>query len=130
MLKLFWCLFWSSQAIRDLSTHTSQSRVFVCCVYVSVHSSVHVDLSSEVDRGNVPCNCPLISLSKDIHVQSEPVTQLKEAVKQSGLSMPAPGVSVLVNKAPCSPRLAMMGDSTEQTSTPAAPGNQKGMNTH
>lgn len=115
--------FWSSQAIRDPFAHTSQSRVFVC-VSVSVHCSALVGLSSKVDRGNVPCNCPLISFCKDIRVQSEHVTQLKEAVKQLGLSA-APGMSAPVNKAPCCPRRAMMGDNTEQTSTPTAPGIQR-----
>lgn len=84
---------------------------------------VHAGLSLKVDRGNVPRHCPLISLCEDIHVQSERITQLKEAVKQLGLSA-AHGVSAPVNKAPYSPRRAMTGDNTEQTSTPAAPGIQ------
>lgn len=46
-------------------------------------------------------------------------------MKQLGLTA-APGVSAPVNKAPSSPRRAKTGENTEQTSTPAARGIQRG----
>lgn len=82
---------------------------------------MHAGLSLKVDRGSVPRHCPLISPREDIHVHSERITQLKEAVKQLGLSA-AHGVSAPVNKAPRSPWASYDGgDNSEQTSTPAAP---------
>lgn len=85
---------------------------------------MHAGLFLKVDRGNVPRRCPLISLCEEIHVRSERITQLKEAVKQLGLSA-APGVSAPVNKASGCPGRAMTGDNIEQTSTLAAPGIQR-----
>lgn len=91
---------------------------------MSVRCCVHAGLFLKVDRGNVPRRCPLISLCEEIHVRSEHITQLKEAVKQLGLSA-APGVSAPVNKASGCPGRAMTGDNIEQTSTLAAPGIQR-----
>lgn len=54
--------------------------LYMCAV---MHFSLHIGMSSEVDRGNRP----FISLAKDICVQSKCLMQLKEAVKQLELSM-------------------------------------------
>lgn len=92
---------------------------------MSVHCSVHLRIGLVFKTGHGQCSppWPLNFSLWEIHVQSERLTQLKDAVKQLGLSA-TPGVSAPVNKAPCSSRQTMTRENIEQTSTPATLGIQ------